>query len=85
MTPRSLSAQSITAAVKSLAARRGVTLTAVAEASDMTLPVLSKRLGASDGPNSQLRFLSLVADALGVTLRNLLAEAEKCEEAVTDA
>jgi transcriptional regulator with XRE-family HTH domain len=81
MTP---SATAITAAVKSLAARRGVTLTSVAEASDMSLPVLSKRLAASDGPNSQLRLLTTVADALGVTLRNLLAEAEACQEAVND-
>ena len=78
------SATAITAAVKSLAARKGVTLTSVAETAHMSLAVLSKRLAASDGPNSQLRLLANVADALGITLRSLLAEAEACQEAVSD-
>jgi|GEM_PF-6147158 len=76
--------KSFTAAVKSLAARRGLTLTEVAESSSMSLGVLRSRLSVTDGPNSSIRLLALVAGSLGVTLRQLIAEAEACQEAVSD-
>ena len=81
MTP---SAKAYAAAIKSLTARKGLTFASVAESTGMEPNVLRRRLSVVDGPNSQIRLLSLVADALGITLRSLLAEAEACQEAVSD-
>ena len=79
------SAKAYAAAIKSLTARKGLTFAVVAKSTGMEPNVLRRRLSVVDGPNSQIRLLSLVADALDVTLLDLLAVTGKCEEAVSDA
>ena len=72
------------AAVKSLAARRRLTVTALADSMGTEQSVLSKRLRNVARGRSALVLMDELAVALGVTLPELITEAELCHRAQQD-
>lgn len=75
-----INAEDIKNAVNSLAASRGWKLGELAQKAGVTPSTLSRRISTMDSPRSSLSLLGQLADALGVSVIDLLAEVGECRD-----